>query len=330
MAQRLRLYMTPAGGLANRLMGLISCMRLADLYDRELLLQWPVTYAMDCHPRDIFANPPTDWPADEFLEHVPAEHRFGIDAGTIAQGRSPVLDLSVIAGDVQVVTNCFLGHPDDNREDGFFNYSKALVDFQEYFRRLGFSEGVRSTMDKVASREELAGAFGVHIRRGHLDSPSEAGYFNMVTEDDYLAIIDAVAPGERIFLATDSVDVRARMQEALGDRLIRYAPRSLQRDKDVRAIQDAYAEINLLARCRAVTGIGWSTFAYVASVIHGAPYIEIQPAGPQRGLSFLTHTYRDAAGRFQHVKRHLDLSVFTAEERELLRSHSPHSALENA
>src|SRR5262249_6383733 len=74
-ARRARIFLTPTGGLTNRLMALVSCMRLAELFDRDLYVEWQRTVALNCSWKDLFSTPIREF-AESDLEQIPSNRRF--------------------------------------------------------------------------------------------------------------------------------------------------------------------------------------------------------------------------------------------------------------
>ncbi len=300
-----RLYLSPTGGLANRLMGLLSCHRLTKMFGWDMRVSWPATYVMRCTPADLFANPPVEWADDEDISHIPDDHRIYLDAGVVAEGTPPILDLERMKTDTTIATNCYLGHPNEGRGKTFHNYTSSVLSVATSLADLGLSSEVSDTLDRfIDIHGDLKDAVGIHIRRGPYDVV-EKSYFSLVTDDDYSRLADLLTQGGRIVLATDSTAVREDFQKKFGDRLVTYTPRSLERADDYRAIQDAFVEMLLLSKCRAVAGIAWSTFAYFATQIRCIPYLEIIPpggGGPENTIYYHEHRYLDSFGNYDYRK----------------------------
>lgn len=300
-----RLYLSPTGGLANRLMGLVSCHRLTKMFGWDLHVSWPTTYVMNCTPGDLFANPPLQWLDNDDISHIQEDHRIYLDAGVIAEGTPPILDLEAMKTDTMMATNCYLGRPNEGRGTTFHNYTPSVLSVATSLAELGLSNEVSDTLDKfMETCGDLSDAVGIHVRRGPYDVV-EKSYFSLVTDDDYSRLADLLTSGGRIVLATDSTKVREDFQKKFGDRIVTYTPRSLERADDHRAIQDAFVEMLLLSKCRAVAGIAWSTFAYFATQIRCIPYLEIVPAGgggPENMIYYFEHRYLDASGNYDYKK----------------------------
>lgn len=298
-AEHPTIYLTPTGGLVNRLMAVVSCMRLASLFQRRLLLNWAATRSLACPWDRLFATPMGFFEERE-ATHVPPEHRFNLDASVI-NGRfrvTPEIDLHNVTSDLTIISNCFIGHNQDGRGTSFWNFTPSAADVGKYFGRLIPSTEVVPFVDSiVAANHGFVDVVGLHVRRGVGDTAQAQANFNAVTDEDYARVIqEFTSSAQRVFIATDSEVSRANLSKMLGERVIFYAPRSYAKDQEAEAIQDALVEFLLLTRCSSLFGNNFSTFAYFASQIGLVPYNMV--SRDARGLSVRTHRYRDASGGF--------------------------------
>ena len=287
-------------------------MRLADLFDRNLYVDWAQTISLNCSWHDLFATPMNPFSSKDLVD-VPSQRRFNRDAQVVNSkfGVPPTLDMEHVTDDLHVVTNCFLGHEREDRGDNFWNYSASMLDVGTYLGRLRPSADVSAIISAFLDQHgPMDDCIGLHVRRGTLDVAAARANFMRLSDGDYLKIVDRIAPPDaRIHLATDSEDTRQAFQNALGSRMVTYRPRSLKKNEDLEAIQDAMVDFLLLSKCAEVVGINGSSFAHFASHVHGVPYTALTPSSRPDEVVVERHTYRDADGHYEHVAAQRVLNI---------------------
>ena len=136
----------------------------------------------------------------------------------------------------------------------FCDYANA--DLRQCFRPLPH---LQARIDRTAA-EFAPRTLGVHVRRSDNTQAEE----HSPTELFEQRIDSLLAEGwERIFLATDSDDVRRRFAQRYGPRLITLSP-NLQRSK-LNGIEDAVVDLYCLSRTGRILGSYYSSYSGAAA-----------------------------------------------------------------
>lgn len=112
----------------------------------------------------------------------------------------------------------------------------------------------------VKNNEHLSkGAVGIHVRR------TDHNYAIKVSpSEEFFNFLDARPKEETFFLCTDSEEEREQFERRYSGRLQFYSSRSSDR-KEPLSIQDAFVEMLLLAKCKAIVASDGSLFSSSAA-----------------------------------------------------------------
>lgn len=311
MPVKSKLFLEPRAGLANRLLAILSCIRLARLFDRELVLVWRRTASCFCDWRDLFE---ADIPCVQPNAHnVSKDNIVTIDASDVLHARLPPrLDLGNMEGDVLVESNCLVTYAgDSSRSDDFWCYDPILTDISEEFQKLGLNPVVQDLFEQSRGKIRAFDTTGLHVRRGTLDREDSKSIFNKVTDAAYRVAVEEIHGDDKnnpIFLASDAEESATYFSDVIPNRLLMHRKRSYNKNSEHESIQDALVDLLGLAECKCVIGNAKSTFCYLAAVRNLKPYFGIAGVTPTHVI-IDAHTYTNKSGDFEHRVNRLTLPL---------------------
>jgi len=297
-----RIFLHPRAGLANRLLAVLSGIRLAELFDRELVLVWQPNSACSCKWSSLFA---TEFEEAEFKSlKIPKEKHLVIDASDVLhRGQSPLINIEDMKGDIFLSSNCIFSFQGDSRRGaGFWVYEPILVDLSAQFQRLQLQDYVVGEVDRI--RCAIAGkkTIGLHVRRGTFDREVHQAAFGKITDEVYEKVLAKYlldGAFEQVFLASDSVESDARISAGSPAGVIRHEKRSYAKNSSEEAIQDALVDLMGLAHSDQIIGSASSSFCYVASMFRLIPYTAILNPKHEK-IDLASHYYLSEGKTFSH------------------------------
>lgn len=328
------MILEPTGGLANRLIAVLSVMRICEYYGWSLALRWTKSRSLNCDWHDLFSTKSLP-----LVSTVPmSATQISRDAGRLndrAAPESAVLDLSTFEGELSLSTNCFLRLPSDDLTAGCLTHGPAVAELAFLFSRLELSHEVAARLTQAReSFGSLERTTGLHVRRGVGDSSGAIDYFARVSNENYLSVLESISLVEPILLCTDSAVDRDFFKSAFPKRLRTLDPRSLAKDSDYRAIQDALVDLILLSECDRVVGIRGSSFSLLASQLGLVPFFELLPVTGEE-VQYVKHEYVGEEGQYAYRYRQHSIAgqsapsaSHTADE-EPMRSEALHNEFTN-
>ncbi len=135
------------------------------------------------------------------------------------------------------------------------------------------SRNVQAAIDAAPVETDLSRAIGVHVRRGDLIGGGPANETRIIATEDYFRFLDAYFPDEDIFLCTEDVAIIEEFRQRYGRRVHAGVSKGFNRGS-VADLQQAYADMVLMSRCRAILG-GLSAFNRAAAALGGQPLFNI-------------------------------------------------------
>jgi hypothetical protein len=262
------------GGLANRLMVLVSGVVVAEATGRTFRMLWPRTPACGATFRQLFGG---DWPVTDVVKLESSLWRLNI-----RDRRNPIPDLLT-----------------DSRPAILFGHSYWLVrpwEFPAHAPLHARCAGLLTQLDPLPEIARRVQAFqarhfrptmiGVHLRRGdYLNRHPELCENTtaaMVAVDRFLADM----PDAGILLGTDDgaadprggptrrEGVREMLDRRYGARVVQTEPRTLDR-RTPDAIQDALVDLLLLRSTQAFVGTPISTFSELVAFGRAVPTVRV-------------------------------------------------------
>lgn len=266
----------PICGLCNRLIVLASAQRLADLYNRKLVVIWENNYrpqAMHSNSpfHDLFEN---DFPRIKsfddvdpaslvrlvsFPRYVPwdsgnVEGAIALEADCV--DLSPYRDIPVVG-----VTACSpLIAASDSR-------STVIQFVAEFLLKLTPVPCVQAAVQNFRRMHFHGPVLGVHIRRGDHGAMLDRLGITQPTEEDFWVYVDECLSSQhdlRVFCASDDDGVKRRFIDRFGDRALSYGAASLDRTTTT-GLRCALIDLLLLSHAGFVCGTPASSFTVAAS-----------------------------------------------------------------
>ena len=265
------IYLTPEGGLCNRMRSIASVWHLAIKVDQPMTVNWWLTNDMNCSFGQLFEAAAIPFAVREL-------NAVGIRA-PLFKVASPLTDLfckwigtPVLSSQVSASLV--------NQEAKLTAWGKAgsprirtnskILDAPNLFGIFAPNKGLQTVIDRY--KNDLPNSVGVHIRRSDNAKSTEFSSTQSFIAQMHLEL--KKNPQTRFFIATDSPETFARLQDEFGGAVYQHLKRSLSRD-DSAAICDAVVDLYCLAGCRKLIGSYWSSFSDTAWEINGIDHIII-------------------------------------------------------
>jgi hypothetical protein len=234
----------PLEGLCNRMRTLDSAIAFSQKIQRPLKVIWRMDTRLHCPLSDLF----------EYTE------AFGQVVEHTYLGQFARLRRRARIALIQVTKGVYISQ---KKMDDFLAQQRS---FEELKR---FQTVYISTWDHFYPSNSL--------RRNFVPISPLLSEINTITKDNgpsversplwrFIELMEAeilLDPQVRFFLATDSPQDEALLQERFPDRIVSHPKTSLDR-ADPRAIQDAVIDLYCLANCRKLIGSYWSSFSDLA------------------------------------------------------------------
>jgi hypothetical protein len=264
----------PSGGLGNRLLAILSTLRLAELYNWPCKILWPNEADCKCHWKQLFENSDLfiDYSDQHWNEWINWSDAFYPCDGNVTSATTfPVLDLG--KRKKILVRHCGIlsSHIDPRRTSRSFAYDPWVWSLREFFSRTKVKSSiVQSVMEALSEDHQYR--VGFHVRR-----PYAFGYgretedvWNRVSLQAYVRIADHLLSKKHvdgIFLCTNCPDAEAVFKSKFGDRICFRQKRSIKNWEESEAVSDALIDLILLSMCCEIIGTEGSTFSYLSAVL---------------------------------------------------------------
>lgn len=266
------IYLTPEGGLCNRMRSMASLQLLAERSGQTLRVDWWRTDDMNCSFGELFQTAQLPFQVRELNAvgargpWVKAAMRVGERLRALAgQG---VLDTAASAKlvDQEAALRQWAGrgHPR-------IRTNSKLIDAPGLYARFKPAPALQAVIDGYATR--LRRSVAVHIRRS--DNLKAADFSPTARFIELMHEARAADPEVLFFIATDSPETYAELQAIFGAAVYEHAKTTLERN-DPRAIHDAVVDLYCLAGCQRLLGSYWSSFTDTAWEIHGIDHIIVR------------------------------------------------------
>lgn len=269
-------------GICNRLIPIMSALRLAQKNNRQVLVYWTLNpgrgcltyFGESCMFEDIFEHLPNLYivPQPELDRHQPGADFYNFDYSKLNKAIVNMETDRVIF--IFFAIHAIFSHK-DNPEDyekyklhisGKFEEDLVYQELKQMFKLLKPVQSIQNEINKV-SAQFTDKMIGLHIRRTD----------GMFLDADWSKTDDAlikkteewVENGYKIFLATDSFYYEKRFKQRFEDNIIVYTTLNsykFRNDKinNIAAVVDLY----LLSKCnKAIIGTTGSSFSLVASLL---------------------------------------------------------------
>lgn len=274
------IYLTPEGGLCNRLRSMASVWRLAQMSGQDMAVNWWRTDDMNCSFDQLFLT-----------AHLP----FSIEERNLVGWRGPWMKIGQRLGERlrSVAGQAVLDTAGSARligQDAVLQQwarggnprirtNSKMLDGPGLYALFQPVPALQQAIDSYLPK--LGGAIGVHVRR---TDNLKSARFSPIT--GFIELLqDAVDsnPTVKIFVATDAPAVFAELKAEFGERVFEHPKTALRRD-DPRAIRDAVVDLYCLANCQRLLGSYWSSFSDVAWEINGIEHVIVHAEATQAVL----------------------------------------------
>jgi len=250
------LYATCSSGLCNRLLMLAGSIRVAELTQRRLVLDWPANSQVGCTFDTLFLNEFRMFNEEHLVRLLRTDECVKVyNAVKIKPHYNRICADGDPEADIVLVKAW--GPPMLDTETWNRQFTR---DLQPFLRQLLPHPEFLARADE---HPLPARCLGVHIRRGDNQpefSESKDEYFQILMD----AVI-AACPDVTFFLATSDQDTESRFRRRFGDRVISFPKTCSGRHQA--AIEEALVDLILLSRTRAVLGNYFSSYSFAASVL---------------------------------------------------------------
>lgn len=267
------LVLVPSGGLANRMRAIVSAVHLCTTEHAQLRVIWFKDWGMQARFTDIFELPQVEgmtvkeaslW--DYLLNDRPRRHNFYVSkwpqrwyylGGVIEE---------------QTIT--------PRKQQGFdfhaWLHGRCYMSCYQVFGHFPpsfYAEVLRPSAAVLALTDELLGNFapytiGMHIRRADHQEAILKSPTNLFIEAGRREL--AMHPQLRIFLATDSEQVKHEFRQAFGpERIVTASAAATRSSRE--GIRAGMADMLALAHTQRIYGSAGSSFSEMAALLSGHP-----------------------------------------------------------
>ena len=258
----------PNLGLANRLFALTSSMRVCDVLDRPMKLDWQTSSHCGAKFTDLFSN-------------------------SFKQGKNCK---------VNKVFNCKIPSPSKSHFVIFANsvvrlHGERKVDLHPYFSKLvlnaDLSQKVKCFLQKNNGFENV---IGVHIRKTDKAKSDNDIDFLKYLDDKYMNVLSKVIdryPKFRFFIATDEKRGEEKFVERFGDKIIHYPKtrwplnkKGVIVNRSVESVQQSLIDMWLLSSTQMVI-YGLGSFGVCSTFVNSIPGVNIEINAHYNIFSFI-------------------------------------------
>ncbi|MBR2761843.1 MAG: hypothetical protein IKD66_11820 [Solobacterium sp.] len=266
-----KFWIYPCAGLGNRLLALLSAVYWHELSGNRMVVLWKQETACNAEMEDLFSLDCADTEIVRMREMTlrkPAEalailklkaYEFYLYRTAYALDNDPLLEVYHTEG-MEGIRRLM-------EQPRLFLRSYSAFADEEVIRkassRLKISPKILEHAEENLGGHDGRKTVGVHIRRTDNQRSIQQSPLSLFIDE--MKRRKEEDPETVFYLATDDLNVRRELSQA-GIDYITGQVRSLRRD-DPSGIEDAFAEMITLSKCRMILGSYGSTFSYIASLI---------------------------------------------------------------
>ena len=247
------------GGLSNRIICLISSMKIADETNRKLILYWPKDKYCNCIFKDLFKN--------KIREISKEDLRKVILSKNYEVYQNPLKDLKNKKRFILIDGAQFIGFSEKGIILRFKDMSKGIK--EEIFKHLKKIKIKEEILKKVEDFQNKfnGNVIGVHIRKGDFKTLKN-GMGNISDEDLFIEKMKQELEENseiNFLLSTEDKETERKFREIFKNKLITYPKKTKERGEEG-AVKEAFIEILLLSKTKKIYGTFGSTFSELASL----------------------------------------------------------------
>ena len=249
------LYFRPGCGLCNRWRALCSALRLAEVQDRKLIINW--TYGHECNV-DFSAL----WEPDfEFIQ------RPEYDALTCPHfGKNDFPDLNAAVEEDVIKVTAFQAFDVAGLENdpgwGFYDSHLKVVKERRYLIDSFYAAHIQGK--KVVA---------VNVRYDGMVNPKS----KRTTPAWFIENMKAIQqqePAVKFFLAVDSARLNKMLSETVGAENCMAIPKVTYRHGTPEVTQQSLVDVHLMSKCHLVLGSWQSSMSVMPTSLTGVPYAD--------------------------------------------------------
>ena len=249
------LYFRPGCGLCNRWRALCSALRLAEVQDRKLIINW--TYGHECNV-DFSAL----WEPDfEFIQ------REEYDALTCPHfGKNDFPDLNAAVEEDVIKVTAFQAFDVAGLENdpgwGFYDRKLRVVQERQQLIDSFYNENIKG--NKVVA---------VNVRYDGMVNPKS----KRTTPAWFIETMQAIQqkePDVKFFLVVDSARLHNMLSEAVGKNNCMAIPKATYRHGTPEVTQQSLVDVHLMSKCHFVLGSWQSSMSVMPTALTGVSYAD--------------------------------------------------------
>lgn len=321
-----RLIAEPMGGLANRLMALVSVMRLATIFGREFYVVWrPTSDCCGAFESLFDSTIPTisEEQVDDNCEFIQIGH--GAQGWNSPPWMAPPSD----SRDIWIRTHGIITVEGEPRGTFFQTEEQVAFELWKYLNLLRPHKNIQKAVDKL----EVDGpnTFGLHVRRpyaatiqvGEAALANERRKFSLVSDEYYVELANRIIardPTTKIFLACNDFESEEYLRNQLGSKAWAIKKSSVDNGNDERAVVEAFVDLLVLARLFGVVRFDGSHFAWMATLYRLIPNLIVRRNTPDEPIDLLLMRFvSNSKTDYQMVTSDEHLDQFATRRSNILR-----------
>lgn len=244
------------GGISNRVKCLVSMWRLADLFDKKLILEWHLNHTCGCEFKDLFEN---DIPEISLEELAKTPESTYLVSNTFRFVPLPN----------EIPDNFAKVYPTPRGNNIDFEFERVPEEVREnilvYLRKLKPIETIRRIVDAFTEKYDVTNLVGVHIRRDDFMIGKER--LGEVSTDDKFSLkmkeLLKEDPSTKFLFCSDCPSTEIKFNEEFGDKIIIYPKKNRDRTTKLNT-QQGLIDLLLLSKTKHIIGTYRSTFNELA------------------------------------------------------------------
>lgn len=227
------------GGLSNRIKCLLSCMKISEKYNKELLLYWPKDSACNCNFNDLFENKIKQISKEEIINLFKKNKK-----NTLLYKDATFK----IFSDKKIYLK-FNKIPEESKKE-----------IMDYLSKLKIKKDILKKVEDF-SKKFSKDIIGVHIRGGDFKI-LKSGMGNVSKKQDFIKQMEEEIkknPKIKFFLSSEDKNIEIELKKIFKSKVITYPKKTNSRENEG-SVKEAFIEMLLLSKTKKIIGTFGSTF----------------------------------------------------------------------